>query len=187
MYRIPLCAILKPFLRSNTRDIISFVSELPSPQRVPTECPAEFKHNEWGFVIYRCTHQDDNAWERFKQIICERLQEIIQESQLREHFNKWAAEAIMIEQPRTKAEIERTIEPTFGIPRSLGGGLRQLWKPLGDGAGSSGIEDDEDEEEVLEPIDGCTEGSVGWMRLVADNLVDAEFYISFYGYPGGGC
>lgn len=38
-------------------------------------------------------------------------------SQLRERFNTWAAEAIPIEQLRAKAEIERTLEPSFGIPR----------------------------------------------------------------------
>lgn len=47
------------------------------------------------------------------------------------------------------------------------------------------VQDYEDEVEILEPIDGCTE-DVGWMRLVADILVDAEFSISVYGYLGGG-
>lgn len=48
------------------------------------------------------------------------------------------------------------------------------------------MQDYEDEDEILEPIDGCTEEDVGWMRLVADILVDAEFNISVYGHPGGG-
>ena len=94
-------------------------------------------------MIYRCTYQDDDAWERFKRIVHERSQELIQtsdtpevadslewtlvedrvpldgasRSQLRERFNTWAAEAIPIEQLRAEAEIERTLEPSFGIPR----------------------------------------------------------------------
>jgi hypothetical protein len=98
-------------------------------------------------VIYRCTYQDDYAWERFKQIFHERTREYMDMSetpeaakslayklewtfvedrealdgasrfQLRERFKEWAAQSIVTEQPRTRAETERFPEPTFGIPR----------------------------------------------------------------------
>ena len=47
---------------------------------------------------------------------------------------------------------------------------------MGDTAGSSGIENYDDDDEILERIYGYTEEDVGWTRLVADTLVDAEFY-----------
>lgn len=99
------------------------------------------KHDKWGFVIYRCTYEDDHGWDRFKQIIYERTQREMQESdtpeaadslewtfvedrttldgasraKLRDRFNQWAAQAIVTKQPRAQAETQ--IEPTFGIPR----------------------------------------------------------------------
>jgi hypothetical protein len=45
---------------------------------------------------------------------------------------------------------------------------------------------DEDEDEVFDPIDGCTEENVGWMRLAATTVVGTEFYVSVFDYPGGG-
>jgi hypothetical protein len=216
--------------------------ELPSPERVLLGSLAELKHDKWGFVIYRCTYQDDHAWERFKQIIHERTQKSMEmsdtpeaansladslewtfvedrtaldgasKSQLRERFNKWAAQAIVTEQPRAQAETKRDLEPTFGIPRYhyfiqvdeealqsvlaapkldlYGEGFINFvdsrWKPLGDRLSRSSIEDIEDEDEVFDPIDRCTEENVGWMRLAAFTAVDAEFYVSVFDYPGGG-
>jgi len=29
----------------------------------------------WGFVIYRCTYGDDNSWNRFTNIVNERVRE----------------------------------------------------------------------------------------------------------------
>ena len=86
-----------------------------------------FKHDKWGWVIYRCTYGDDEAWNRFQQIINEgsRKQldkpDVPQEvssslewtfvsdaatldnasrDQLRRRFRDWAADAERIEQPR---------------------------------------------------------------------------------------
>jgi hypothetical protein len=121
--------------------------ESPSPERVLLHSLAELKHDKWGFVIYRCTYQDDHAWERFKQNIHECTQKFMEmsdapeaaksltdslewtfvedraaldgasRSQLRERFSEWSVQAIVTEQPRAKAETERNPEPTFGIPR----------------------------------------------------------------------
>ncbi|OAT09935.1 hypothetical protein BDBG_05627 [Blastomyces gilchristii SLH14081] len=80
----------------------------------------DFKHDRWGWVIYRCTYSDDNAWARFQQIINERSRQRMAEpdvppevannlewklvsdpttldgasrDQLRARFRTWAAEA----------------------------------------------------------------------------------------------
>jgi hypothetical protein len=121
--------------------------QLPSPESVLLGSLAEIKHDKWGFMIYRCTYQDDHAWERFKQIMHERTQKLMEmsytpeaaksltdnlewtfvedrvaldgasKSQLRERFKKWAVQSIVTEQPRAQAETERDPEPTFWIPR----------------------------------------------------------------------
>jgi hypothetical protein len=219
---------------------------LPSPQSVLSKVLTSSKHDKWGFVVCRCTYQDDYAWERFKQIFRERTQQALQNSdtpevvdshewtfvddraaldgasrpQLRECFNNWAAHAIATEQPRAKAEIERDPTPTFGIPRynyfiqvddevlqsviadpelgPFGEGVVNFvdsqWKPLGERTDPYGVEghddcedyeDYEDEDEVLGPIDGCTEGNVGWMKLQASTSIGAEFYLTVYDYRAG--
>lgn len=216
--------------------------ELLSPERVLLDYLAELKHDKWGFVIYRCTYQDDHAWERFKQIIHERTQKFLKRSdtpeaaksladslewifvedrtaldgasrsQLRERFKEWAAHAIVTEQPRAQAETKQDPEPTFGILRYhyfiqvdeealqsvlaapkldlYGKGFINFvdsrWKPLGDRPSRSIIEDIEDEDEGFDPIDGCTEENVGWMRFAASTAFDTEFHVSVFDYPGGG-
>jgi hypothetical protein len=216
--------------------------QLPSPENVLLQALAELKHDKWGFVIYRCTYQDDHAWERFKQNIHESTQKFTEmsdtpeaakslndslewtfvedraalddasRSQLRQRFKEWSAQAIVTEQPRAKAETERKPEPTFGIPRYnyfiqvdeealqsvlaapildiYGEGVINFvdsrWKPLGDRPSRSVVEGIEDEDEVFDPIDGCTEENVGWMRFAASTAIDAEFYGSVFGFPGGG-
>lgn len=74
------------------------------------------------------------------------------------------------------------------------------WKPLGETTNPYGVEGDEDyedyedyedeedgdEDEVLDPIDGCTEENVGWMKLQASTSIGAEFYLTVYGYRAGG-
>lgn len=86
-----------------------------------------FKHDKWGWVIYRCTYGDDEAWERFQQIINERSQDNMAQAgvpqevattlewtfvsdraaldgvsreELRRRFRAWANEAEKLEQPR---------------------------------------------------------------------------------------
>ena len=191
---------------------------------------AELKHDKWGFVIYRCTYQDDEAWERFKRIVLERTQEDMRESdapevadklewtfvedraaldgvsrpQLRERFKQWAAQAIVTEQPRAKAEIKQDPAPTFGIPRynyfiqvdeealqsvlaapkidPSGEGfvnfVNARWTPLGDRY-------PDNDNDRHDPIDGCTEEDVGWMRIAA-MMIDADWYGAAGGFAGGG-
>jgi hypothetical protein len=200
---------------------------LPSPQRMLLNSLAELKHDKWGFVIYRCTYQDDAAWDCFKQIVLERTQEEMQESdtpevadklewtfvedraaldgasrsQLRERFKQWAAQAIVTEQPRAKAEIEHV--PTFGIPRYnyfvqvdeealqsvlaapkidlFGEGFVNFvdarWTPMGD-------QYSDNDHNEHDPIDGCTEEDVGWMRIAA-MMIDAEWYGAAGGFHAG--
>ncbi|KFY18428.1 hypothetical protein V493_08623 [Pseudogymnoascus sp. VKM F-4281 (FW-2241)] len=86
-----------------------------------------FKHDKWGWVLYRCSYGDDEAWTRFQQIIHERSRKGMAErgfplevanslewtfvsdrtsfdgasrDQLRQHFYAWAAAAEKTEQLR---------------------------------------------------------------------------------------
>ncbi|KAL8909497.1 MAG: hypothetical protein Q9207_000177 [Kuettlingeria erythrocarpa] len=86
-----------------------------------------FKHDKWGWIIYRSTYGDDEAWTRFQQTINERSRERMAKpgvppevanslewtfvsdpitldgasrDQLRRRFRAWAAEAGRTEQPR---------------------------------------------------------------------------------------
>jgi hypothetical protein len=69
---------------SNKRESSDFASqikmELPSPHSALSKVLTSSKHEKWGFVVYRCTSQDDYAWERFKQIFHERTQQALQSS-----------------------------------------------------------------------------------------------------------
>jgi hypothetical protein len=99
--------------------------EAAAPQNVLSKVLISSKHDKWGFVIYRCTYEDDQAWDRFQQVFRERKQQALQRSdtpkiadshewtfvddrtaldgasrpQLRERFNEWAAHAMATEQP----------------------------------------------------------------------------------------
>lgn len=93
------------------------------------------KHDKWGWVIYRCTYGDDEAWARFQEIVNERSRREMAQSgvppevanglewtfvsdqstldgisrdQLRQRFRAWRTEAMKREQPRATDE---TIEP----------------------------------------------------------------------------
>lgn len=186
------------------------------------------KHDKWGWVIYRCTYDDDDAWTRFKQSINQQSRETIARSdtpeagdslewtfvedrgtldgasrdQLRARFKAWAADAIRTEQPR--AEDDRT----FGIPRYNffiqvdQAALRDVvyeaplppekdvhgqgyvnfvdanWEPLSERLPTGAREVDE----LYEPIDGCREEDVGWMKI-ALNMVGPYFYEAMTGFP----
>jgi hypothetical protein len=112
---------------------------LPSSQRVIFECLKNDKHNKWGWVIYRCTYDDDEGWTRFKQFIIQQSHANITKSdtpeladslvwtfvedratldgvskdQLRSRFKQWAPKALKTEQPR----VEDHRYGTYGIPR----------------------------------------------------------------------
>ncbi|KAI6900566.1 hypothetical protein KC316_g3186 [Hortaea werneckii] len=115
---------------------------MPTP--MPGETPilneaAKIKRNlnqdsqdRWGFPIYRCTYDDDAAWDRFKDIITPRAQketrelgepEILHKLErtifddrevfdnattgfLRKHFNQWKSANLQHEQPRATRPIE---------------------------------------------------------------------------------
>lgn len=84
-------------------------------------------HEKWGWVIYRCTYDDDEAWAKFQKIVNDRSREQMarggfppevansfewtfvsdqslfdgaSKDQLRQHFYAWATEADEPEQPR---------------------------------------------------------------------------------------
>ncbi|KAI7309553.1 hypothetical protein KC315_g12950 [Hortaea werneckii] len=87
--------------------------------------------DRWGFAIYRCTYDDDAAWDRFTDIITTRAQKetrelgepeildklewtILDDRQifdnattgfLRKHFNQWKSANLQREQPRATRSI----------------------------------------------------------------------------------
>jgi hypothetical protein len=99
----------------------------PSPIENIRDDLRHFKHDKWGWVIYRTTYGDDEAWSQFQRIINERSRKRMAEpdvlpevanslewtfvsdpttldgasrDQLRHRFRAWAAEAERTEQPR---------------------------------------------------------------------------------------
>jgi len=73
---LPLKSLAPNLSRPSNKHYSSLASqiklELPSPDSVLLATLAKAKHDKWGFVVYRCTYQDDHAWQRFKQIMHER-------------------------------------------------------------------------------------------------------------------
>ncbi|KAI6839556.1 hypothetical protein KC332_g6544 [Hortaea werneckii] len=110
---------------------------LPSAQRKILEDLAKLGHDKWGFVIYRCTYRDNQAWDLFKDIVRRRTLEDMADSdapeaadrlewtfvddeasldgasknQLRARFRQWATEAISTENPRAEHH------QIFAVPR----------------------------------------------------------------------
>src|SRR5271170_1181716 len=116
---------------------LSLAMPLPSPTQNIQGSLRKMKHDKWGWVIYRCTYGDNEAWTLFKKIINQHSREIIADGdtpeagdslewtfvedrgtldgasreQLRARFKAWAGEAIRTEQPQAEND------QTFGIPR----------------------------------------------------------------------
>jgi hypothetical protein len=57
------------------------------------------------------------------------------------------------------------------------------WEAFGDRYFANGYEPDEDE--ILEPIDGCAEENVGWFRVPVSTVLSTEFYDAVVDFPGG--
>lgn len=115
--------------------------QLLSPERMILNTLKQSKHDKWGFVINRCTYEDNQGWELFKHLFHERTENTIRRSdapeaadslertfvedraalegasrsQLRDRFNRWADLAFVTEQPRAHAEAQEY--PLFGAPR----------------------------------------------------------------------
>jgi hypothetical protein len=53
---------------------------IPSPESQILNMLKESQHDKWGFVIYRCTYQNDQDWDRFKRLVHDRANEAIAES-----------------------------------------------------------------------------------------------------------
>ncbi|KAF2171541.1 hypothetical protein M409DRAFT_18653 [Zasmidium cellare ATCC 36951] len=86
----------------------------------------DYSHDRWGFVMYRTTYGDDDAWEQLKKIVKERAREQLLAStgpylldsldwkffddqeasdnasvaNLRQHFTAWIRDNWQLEQPR---------------------------------------------------------------------------------------
>jgi hypothetical protein len=106
---------------------------LPSPESQILEMLKASKHSKWGFVICRCTYQNDQAWPHFKNFVHDRTKKAISKSdtpeiadslewtfvedhatldgasraQLRQRFNEWAENAYAVEQPRGQDDFQK--------------------------------------------------------------------------------
>ena len=193
----------------------------------------------WGWVFYRCTYSDDEAWSRLKQKITQEMQEELEDSespeitarlskrldltffedknafdgaskdQLRTHFQQWAAGAFPIENPRgiegplgdspfqryryfiqinadALLSINENPPRASGFPRgSYVNFIDAYWKPLNEKyleCPDPTLEKDFGVklEERFEPIEGCVEENVGWMKLATINVC-TEFYVNIGG------
>lgn len=160
----------------------------------------------WGFVIYRCTYQDNAEWERFMARFLSAVPEFLQYYSgldlldtfaptvfedpsfegatvvtLREHFNKWAKTARKEEQGVSEDYRARTgryrffitvdqeaLESVLNAPEDFDEKVAFIrmvyaeWEPQ-----------EYDEEDIAngdvdppeEPLEGCTEHDVGWMKM----------------------
>jgi hypothetical protein len=228
--RAPHSCIRVPSQRfiSSTNNSIDY----PSSERNILDALHHQKHDKWGWVIYRTTYADNEAWTRFKKHITAQSHRTIAESdtpelekslewtfiddraslegasvpQLRECFKRWAAETFNIEQPRVAAnyvpdrefntrhgsprytsfiqvdeEALQSMIDEWGQPHLKGTGhvnlVRAHWKSMKKQREEDG-EDEclEEEQGDHEPIDGCCEEDVGWMKI-ASTMVDANFYV----------
>lgn len=197
---------------------------IPSDESLVMADLKRLKYDKWGYVVYRCTYKDDAAWGHFKQTIYQQTRQDLRESdtpelaehvewtfvedrealdgvpipRLRERFNRWAAKAVVAENPRAQAGTEGRSTIVGGryncfvhvdeeaLQSVLRGPEREneygelahvnfvdaLWEPYGDSHFEGGYEPD-----ILEPIDGCTEGNVGWMRMSVHLVFSAYIYV----------
>lgn len=181
-------------------------------------------HDKWGFVIYRTTYGDNEAWERCKEIIIDRTRWQIRESEapellqslkwtffedcqafegattcmLRRHFKSWAKANWRLEQPRGRTDSGQRYQFFLRVDRDVlesiihapGVGEKLPWLEAGhidlvDALWRSQLERvDTDTEEIdmpdldFEPVEGCREEDVGWMRVPAERI-GLEMYSTF--------
>ena len=167
-------------------------------------------HRTWGFVIYRCTYDSDDDWNKFMEHLRHQIRDALEfyngldimdslgltviddrsilddasTSFVREHFKQWAA---------TAPEQEQGV--------GIGPGLSQRYRyciQVDDFALESIIEDENDgyvnliqkdwephtadaREPAEDPIEDCTLHDVGWM-MVAYRDVMVDMYYQLRGY-----
>jgi len=127
--------------------------------------------------------------------------------QLRERFNQWAAKAVVAENPRAQQNQndyrptgvsgryscfihvdEEALQSMTAAPERSSYGeptcvnfVDALWEPLGERYHAGHCYDPDDElDEVFDPIDGCVEENVGWMKI------EVGLAFSTYLYMGAG-
>ncbi|KAI7231022.1 hypothetical protein KC330_g6631 [Hortaea werneckii] len=165
---------------------------------------SQHNHDRWGFAIYRCTYGDDAAWDRFTDIITTRAQKEIRElgeleildklewtifddreifdnattDFLREHFNQWEECQLATVGREALNSILYAPGNLDADPGSTATGwvhfIDTLWK-----AQMNDVDSDTEEFDMpdldFEPIEGCREEDVGWMK-VATRSICTELY-----------
>ena len=92
-----------------------------SPESVIQEGLAQWPINKWGWVIYRCTYADDQAWARFRALVESQSHESIAESDAPEIANSlewtWVEDA---------ATLDGASTASYGSDFALG--LQMKWQ-----------------------------------------------------------
>ncbi|KXH38489.1 hypothetical protein CSIM01_05614 [Colletotrichum simmondsii] len=226
-------------------------SEFSTARVLPTSQATIANHlrncdiDKWGWVIYRTTYGDDEAWERCKEIITYRTRRNIADSdapgiaknleltfvedkslfdgaskhQLRSHFRTWSLGAFQSENPRAEdvsgdlgywmqgcgvpryvyffqVDLESLRSIVFEAPQppdydldleSHINFIDAYWKPMREPAEVL-RHTDQDEidafETVQEPIEGCRDENVGWMK-VSPETMGSDWYEVWLGSIGG--
>ncbi|ERF74300.1 hypothetical protein EPUS_01987 [Endocarpon pusillum Z07020] len=181
---------------------------LPSPTGNIQDSLREMKHDKWGWVIYRCTYDDDEGGPASSR---SSTSGPAKESG---HLSRTVARSMAFRAtsyaPASGCGRARRSEDdgTFGVPRYNffiqvdqcalrsvvyeapqppeigvhGEGYVNFvdanWKPLSQRLFAQATEGDES----YEPIDGCREENVGWMKI-ASFMVGLDFYEVMSGSP----
>ncbi|KAL4861149.1 hypothetical protein BDV12DRAFT_191269 [Aspergillus spectabilis] len=194
------------------------------------------RSKKWGWVIYRCTYNDEATWQRLKQSIFNQIHERIAKSntpelinhldmvffedralfegasreQLRVHFKAWRDDAfsklgpsdlrvyhggwrpgfvmrhpdfmmsrfqqfIQVDDESLQSMCEEFEDPVFLLGTGHVNFVFADWPHKWEWKEEE-EEDCDDDNEVFEPIDGCTEKDVGWMKVAATGL-DPSFFL----------
>ncbi|KAI7203894.1 hypothetical protein KC316_g962 [Hortaea werneckii] len=122
---------------------------------------------------------------------------------LRARHKAWAAKAFRAENPRAVYDTsdspryryfiqvdEEALQSVMSAPECdmLGEGsvdfVDSQWEPMGEGEDEDEDECEEDRE-TFDPIEGCAEENVGWMKIAAV-MIDATWYDTSSGFAYGG-
>ncbi|THY94294.1 hypothetical protein D6C93_05384 [Aureobasidium pullulans] len=147
---------------------------------------------KWGFVVYRCTYDDDEAWAQLMEHIKTRTIDSIKSDGIETGMID-RLDISVIEDPTleaaSKTELaspatttgDRSKEGYVNLIRADSGWSWDEYDPATFDREAEGYEEDEDplDENEVE-VDGCKLHDVGWMKISPDGLMP-----TFYGYAIG--
>lgn len=221
----PFSSTMTPSSQSPGKDAIPSLSK-----RDPT---ISTRHNEadnlerildvdgfktWGFVIYRCTYQNDSDWEKFMARFLGSVPEFLEYyngldlldkfsptvledpsfegatvAVLRDHFNQWVTTALKEEQGVDNGDRgqssryrlfvmvdQEALESVVSAPDDdeEAGFVRLVngeWEP--EELSEDELEENNGSLPEEEPLEGCTQHDVGWMKVLYRD-VEAQGFVN---------